>query len=355
MKTFIYIRSFSIFYVLLWCFVLQAQDSTATLIFSGYAEIYYAYDFSRPADHVRPAFLYNHHRHNEVTVNVAFLKAAYQHARVRANLALMTGTYANANLAAEPGVFKNILEANAGLRLSARTWLDVGVFSSHIGFESAISKDCWTLTRSIVAENSPYYESGAKLTFAPNARWSLAVLALNGWQRMARVTANNTPAAGTQVSFTPHPRLVLNYSTFIGSDKPDSLRQLRFYQNVYGIWQLTQRFGMIAGFDYGIEQPPYNREALTTWYTPTLIGRYQFDDHWTLAARWERFVDKKGVLIASNFATTGYSATLSYAPVNNALLRVEARKLVNDTPFFTTHTGLRRSNTALLASLAISF
>jgi hypothetical protein len=45
---------------------------------------------------------------------------------------------------------------------------------SHIGFESVISADCWTLTRSLLAENSPYYETGMRLeatsTYPPIAK-----------------------------------------------------------------------------------------------------------------------------------------------------------------------------------------
>jgi hypothetical protein len=44
-------------------------------------------------------------------------------------------------------------------------WLDAGIFGSHMGFESALSIDNPTLTKSFVAENSPYYWSGAKLTY----------------------------------------------------------------------------------------------------------------------------------------------------------------------------------------------
>jgi hypothetical protein len=44
-------------------------------------------------------------------------------------------------------------------------WLDAGIMPSHIGFESAVSADCWTLTRSLLAENSPYYETGIKLGY----------------------------------------------------------------------------------------------------------------------------------------------------------------------------------------------
>ena len=102
-----------------------AQDSTQPakpnpFTFSAYLETYYSYDFGSPEKHTRPAFIYSHNRHNEVNLNLAFLKAAYATEKVRANLALMAGTYTNANLAAEPGVLKNIFEANAGVKISKK-------------------------------------------------------------------------------------------------------------------------------------------------------------------------------------------------------------------------------------------
>ena len=125
----------------------------AGLTFSGYVEAYYTHDFTAPKiAQERPGFLYNHKRNREVNVNLAFIKGAYTSDRVRANLAIQAGTYAQYNYAAEQGLMKNIFEANAGIKLSKKRdlWLDAGIFSSHIGFESAISKDCWTLTRSLV-------------------------------------------------------------------------------------------------------------------------------------------------------------------------------------------------------------
>lgn len=82
----------------------------------------------------------------------------------------------NANYVAEPGILKNIYEANIGVKLSRKydLWLDVGIIPSHIGSESAVSKDCYTLTRSIAAENSPYFETRAKLTYITQSRKWLA-------------------------------------------------------------------------------------------------------------------------------------------------------------------------------------
>ncbi len=139
----------------------------------------------------------------------------------------MTGTYPNANLATEPGVLKNIYEANIGVKLSSsrNLWLEAGIFGSHIGFESAIGKDCWTLTRSILADNTPYYEAGAKVSYnTPDGKWFLSALVLNGWQRIQRVDGNSLPSFGTQVMFKPTDEITLNSSTFIGTDKPDSAR-----------------------------------------------------------------------------------------------------------------------------------
>ncbi len=140
---------------------LSAQIDSLKKSFSitGYAETYYAYDFNQPSDHNRPSFTYSFNRHNEVNLNFGMIKLQHETKNTRGALALMAGTYSNANLAAETGVLKNIYEAYIGVKISKKKdiWADMGVFSSHIGFESAIGKDCWSLTRSIVADYSPYY------------------------------------------------------------------------------------------------------------------------------------------------------------------------------------------------------
>lgn len=152
-----------------------SQDSTAgKLDISGYAEVYYLYDFGRPSPNERPGFLYNHKMHNEFNVNLGYLKAAYSSKSVRANIALMAGNYPEYNLAAESGLMKQVLEMNMGYNWNNKWSIDIGILPSHIGLESAVSKDCWTLSRSLVAENSPYFETGIKLNHSPNDRWSFS-------------------------------------------------------------------------------------------------------------------------------------------------------------------------------------
>jgi hypothetical protein len=330
-----------------------AQDSTATLSFSGYAEVFYAFDANRPVDNLRPAFLYNHNRQNEFNLNLGFLKAAYAAPKVRANLALATGTYMADNYAAEPVGLRNILEANAGIRLGDKTWVDAGIMPSHIGFESAISKDCWTLTRGILAENSPYFEAGAKITHSPNERWTLAALVLNGWQRIARV--NNTPAFGTQVQWKPNDRTLLNWSTYVGNEQPEGAdERWRVFNNFYGTFQLSDRVGLILGFDIGTQASRSGGQDV--WFTPNAILRTQISPRWAMAARVENYTDREGVIIGiPDYSVTGGSLNFDFAATKNALLRFEARYMRSDRAIFIARDGVADGTLYGTASLAVGF
>lgn len=351
--------------------ILAAALTTGSIVYgqeepkikvSGYLETYFGYDFNKPADNNRPAFIYSHNRHNEANLNLGFIKGSYENGMIRANLAVMAGTYANANLAAEPGVLKNIFEANAGLKLSksANLWLDAGIFSSHIGFESAISKDCWVLTRGIASENTPFYESGAKLTYGTNdGKFSAATLYLNGWQRMARQNGNSQPAGGLQLSWKPTPKITVNYSNYLGTEGADSVRVRRFYHNVYGIFQLTDQFGLTVGFDYGTQQKTKGSDDKNKVLSPVAIAQYKLSSKWALAGRVEYYEDKNGVFIATGtpngFKTTGYSLNIDYAPISNAVLRLEGKMCSSKDKIFVRDQNPVDNNAAVTASIAVWF
>lgn len=343
----------------------RAQDTIVSapnsLTFSGYIESYYTYDFNKPVDNNRPGFIYSHNRHNEFNLNLGFVKGSYSAEKVRANLSIAAGTYVNANYATEPGVLKNVYEANAGFKISKKNlWLDAGIFSSHIGFESALGKDNATLTRSIVADNSPYYEAGAKLTYTTDDnKWLVTALALNGWQRINRVNGNSLMSFGTQVTYKPNGKVTLNYSTFIGTDKPDSARQMRYYHNLYGIFRVSDKFGITAGLDIGSEEKSKTNSDMNIWYAPVLIAKYSINPKWSLSARGEYYKDEKGVIISTGtpngFKTTGVSLNIDYAPASNMHFRVEGRSLNSKDNIFTKGTTFTNSNSFITTCFALSF
>ena len=329
---------------------------------SGYIETYYSYDFGNPDNHTRPGFIYSHNRHNEVNLNLGLAKVNYQKDNVRANLALMAGTYANANLSAEPETLKNIYEANIGVKISNNynLWIDAGILPSHIGFESAIGKDCQTLTRSMMADNSPYYEAGVKVSYTSKSeKWYLAAMYLNGWQRMQKVDGNQTPAFGTQLTYKPSAKTVLNWSTYAGNEQPDSIRSWRYFNNFYGQFKVTEKLNLSAGFDIGVQQTERGSSDYNVWYTPNLIVQFIPPNKIQVACRAEYYQDKKGVIVASGtengFQTFGLSANFDYLAMENVLFRIEARTLDSKDDVFLKNSNPTNNNVFVTTSMAISF
>ena len=341
--------------------VAHAQQLDSAITISAYAEAYYSFDLAQPNNHLRPGFFYSFNRHNEVNLNLGMVKLAYAKNRVRGNIALMAGTYPQYNMAAEPELLRNVLEANVGVRLSKtkEVWFDAGILPSHIGWESAIGKDCWNLTRSIAAENSPYFEAGARVSYTSgNAKWYMAGMLLNGWQRIARPDGNNTPAFGTQLTYTPNDKTTLNWSTFVGNDKPDTLRQMRFFNDLYAQLQITERLGLQIGFDIGLEHAATG-DSSAVWISPVLIPRYLIGTKSYLAARVELYQDPDGAIIATGtmhgFNTLGYSINFDHWVTPNVLWRLEARSLSSQDRIFADADGASSAiNTFFTTSLSIS-
>lgn len=344
---------------------MNAQEGTKDIspfTFSGYLEIYYSYDFGNPDHHERPEFVYSHKRHNELNLNLGFVKANYAKDKVRGNFALMAGTYPEYNLDTEQKLLRNVFEANVGVKISTKynLWIDAGIMPSHIGFESAIGKDCVNLTRSILADNSPYYEAGVKIGYiSASEKWYLAAMYLNGWQRIQKIDGNQTPAFGTQITFKPSSKTTLNWSTYVGNEQPDAIRKWRYFNNFYSQFKVTEKTSLTAGFDIGAQQSFNKSSNYDVWFSPVLIAQYKPTSKVQLAFRGEYYQDKKGVIITSatpnGFKTFGVSANFDYLIANNIMFRIEARNWNSKDAVFIKNGNPTQQNTFLTTALAISF
>ena len=346
-----------------------AADSTAPTPlkpeFYGYTGVYYAYDFNVPRTRARPPWVYSENRHNEVAINIALLGARFASDRVRGTFAIQTGTYPDANYAAEPQVFKHIYEAYAGVRVRPRLWLDAGVFLSHIGLEGPITRDDLTPTRSIMADNSPYYEAGAKLTYdTPNGHWTAVALLLNGWQVIR--DQNENMSTGWQIQYKPTDKLVFNSSTYAGEgyNAPDSVgRRLRYFHDFYVTYQPNKALKLAASFDIGWQQQ-YQREGggYHRWHGGAVIANYHISPKTALNGRLEYFYDPHHALIpplpqapTAPFRTAAASLGLDYAPAPRSLIRLEAKEYRSLDQVFFRHTTPSRADLVITTLLGLSF
>ncbi|MCZ2356062.1 MAG: porin [Bacteroidia bacterium] len=331
-----------------WCFsfllltpaILPGQQDSLPkgLALSGFLETYYAWENkSISTNGSWPSHLVSHYRNQEFALNLALLQAAWNKPGLRARFGIMAGNYPMANLAGEPVGLRNLYEASVALRLSPRRhwWAEVGLFPSHIGFETPIGADNLNLSRSIVADNSPYYEQGVKLTWQnPDKKWVLSLLALNGWQKM--VKDNPQPAlegGGHQVTYAPGKGWLINSSSYVGlAPRPVSgnstatwAREERVYHNLYVQWHGSGRWQLISGVDYGI-----HRITGTGWrsfYAPVVISRYAFRENMRVAVRAEGYHDPSQIVWVNPSGTriVSFSANWDYEYQRGILFRLEYR------------------------------
>ncbi|QKG56147.1 porin [Hymenobacter sp. BRD128] len=327
--------------------------------FFGYVGVYYGYDFNNPASLQRPGFIYSENLHNQIAVNLAYLGARYTGERVRGTFTIQTGTYPDANYAAEPGVFKNIYEAWGGVRVAKNLWLDAGIFLSHIGLEGPNSRDDLTLTRSIMADNSPYYETGAKLTYDRGKKWLFTVLAINGWQVIR--DRNQNEAVGTQVQFRPSAKWLLNSSTFVGEGRnvPDSVGiRLRYFHDFYVTYDPSRKWKIAGAFDTGWQEKLDGKGGYDAWQGGALIVRRRLWERAGLVGRVEYFHDPSGVLAATRVGglyTTGYSLGVDYLPVPRVILRAEFKEFVDHNSVYLKDKTYKRTDAAVTTMLGLTF
>lgn len=332
----------------------NAQDSGDKLQVSGYMESYYSYDFSRPGSHEKPSFLYNFKRHNEFSFNLALIQLAYKSGKTRANIGAMAGTYSQYNLANEPVWAQFVYEASVGVQLMEKLWLDVGIMPSHIGFESALGMDCWQLSRSLMAENSPYFLTGARLTYAINDKLETTFWVTNGWQNVQRTRGHQLPSLGLGIQYKPTEDLFLNYGNYLGNESPHPINMYRFFNNFY-VQKYSDLINVTFGADFGIEQRIFS-QGFNHWYGLTLSLQKPINDQFTLAGRAEYYSDTKGVILAQGMQLSGFSLTLDYHLTKKAVIRVEGRQFISPEPVFQQPTGwMNRGNSAINTSFALRF
>lgn len=316
-------------------------DSLPKFALDAYAEFYFSHDFSKNPARVKPDFFSNHKRLGELNANLLMIKASQTHKRYRANLGLMAGNYAQYNLSHEPLWAQFVYEANLGIKLSSshNLWLDVGIMPSHIGFESPVGADSWNLTRSILAENSPYYESGIRLNYtAKNKAWQFALLGLNGWQTITVHPLVKSPSLGFQTMYKPDENRLFNYSYFLGQVFNNGIVVLRQYHNFFLQYQFARGEGFLLGFDLGTQQAKSGNPQ--TWYSPVMILKTPLLNKWFLAIRTEYFHDPQQIIYvvtkSEGFRTMGYTANIDYNFNSLIKFRVEGKlfrareKIFND-------------------------
>ena len=349
-------------------------DTSVKVTFGAFVDGYYAWDFGRPVSFDRSfaggtLFTTQPARHNEFNVNLAFIEAKLDGARVRGRLALQAGTSVQSNYSGEPSsgqasgpsLARHIQEAFAGVKLGSNVWVDGGIVYSHMGMEGWASRDNPTYTRSLVAEYSPYYQSGARLTWAATPKLTAQLDLVNGWQNISE--NNSGKGLGIRLDLTPSSTTTLSYYNLFSDEAGNRLRTF----NGVGATIASGRMTMVGQLDFGTQGKSATDGGSASWYGFTAIARAQVTGTVGFAGRVERYDDEDQVIIATGtqgdgtpngaFRANGGSVGLDVTPQSRLLWRTELRGFSNKTAIFPDgKTGTpQKGNAFVVSSLAVTF
>lgn len=345
----------------LWGITSPVWADTPKLEFGAFVDAFYAYDLNEPANRER-LYTTNPNRHNEFNIGLAYLEAKVSADRLRGRLALQTGTSVFSNYSGElrdptkaggaqlADVLMNLQEAVAGYRIGDALWLDAGIYLSHIGGESFISRDNWTYTRSLVADFSPYYQTGVKLTWDTGSTWAFQFHLLNGWQNI--LETNGDKAIGTQITYRASEKLTFTYNTLLAREA-----EFRVFQDLVIKYQVSPAWESLLAIDLGLQRRT-GGGAFGSWWGGSLLNRFRFSETLHLAARLEIYRDPEKFLVATGtangFQVWGASANLDVQLLPQLLWRNELRLLNSMDPVYPSDTGLKPSTLFAVTSLSLS-
>jgi hypothetical protein len=334
---------------LLFPFIAFAQDEkdSSEVSFGGYADGYYSY-YTNAKE-----VAYQQHDaigayHNNFGLNIAQLTAAYNSNRMRGVLTLHAGDIPAITWA---GTYRNIQEANAGVRLAKGLWLDMGFFKTHVGTESFLPKDNLMSIITLGTFYGPFYQSGARLSYDTESEWHFELHAINGYN--LHIDNNDYKTFGLLVSHDFGDHFGMGYAAMAGQERVGQLRDgYLIYQNMFANWNY-EKLDVQVGLDVAVANQwrPTTPIGSNGWLANPLIAglatfKYHFSDQFAASFRGEVFSDESNINSfsyspsvnsttgASRLSTDATGMTVfgstfgfEYAPTTNGFLRIESRTL----------------------------
>jgi hypothetical protein len=333
-----------IFFYFFTCFYFTAgyvfsQDSIPkpSLSFSFYGDAYIAYySDSLPVNDYQK-FPSIAPRSNQFGLDVASISARYTSNRARGFVTLQYGDVPRSTWSP---TFNMVQEANFGVRVCKKLWVDAGFFRTHVGTEGLFPKENITSSVAVPTFFEPYYEAGLKLNYAATEKLALNLFILNGYNVFE--DNNKKKSLGLLATYAFNDHLSVGYSNYIGDDGPDndSVSHGMLFNNVFLNFE-KNKIKIVTGADFcvhahsSINAPNGSANMFSGLFSVRYLVTKKLDCY----GRLEFFDDAdgflSGVMTDKNNHLTGlklWGATLGleYKPTLNSYVRFEGRDLMAD-------------------------
>jgi hypothetical protein len=284
-----------------------------------------------------------HHVTERPSVTLALLGATLDLRGFHARLQVGAGEGLTALHAQDPSrpraseAWRHLVEAWAGYKLpiGRGVTVDAGLFSSHIGLEVYPTRDNWNATHSFIAELSPFYQAGVRVSYAFNDRVSAKLLWLNGWNLVDQ--DRGFRSLGAQLAWSSKVAdAALNL--FAGPARPGDSSDYRVFFDFWVKLRPLPRLQVGAVVDAGLDPRP-DATGNDTWYAGGVFLRGQTTSWHAVALRCEFFEDRDGGVLTGTPQRLAELTLTSEAALGPLTLRFEGRVDRSTAPTLDGRTG----------------
>ncbi|MFN7964921.1 MAG: outer membrane beta-barrel protein [Acidobacteriota bacterium] len=274
--------------------VTVGAQTTETAI-HGYLETNYSLNFNRPANRITAARGFDD-RHNQLQLSNLAFEVTSVWSRVTFHTVLQAGETANVYYAAEPSSARNrwrhLQQATIAVQPSRKNdWrVEAGLFLSPIGPEGVAIKDNWNWSHSNLFYALPTYHLGVSTTYSAGQNHEVTVAVYNGWNNIEDNNKRPSVAARWQTHYGQTLKTSVLY--FGGVERSTDAvegQPRRDLLDLWAQWDCSDRLALLVHGDIGQE---HNRFGTSAWSAAAVTARGRLADHWYLAARVDRFVER---------------------------------------------------------------
>ena len=209
--------------------------------------------------------------------------------------------------------------------------VDFGKFVTPAGAEVIENKDNFNYSRGLLfALAVPYYHTGARIGYTVNDKVSVTGFLVNGWNN---VTDNNSDkTVGLSLSVKPSAKVGIIGNYLVGKEQAaDADGGVRNLLDVVVSLAATPKLSVLGNFDYGHDKLAGDG---VDWYGVALGAKFQANDKWAFAPRYEIFQDSDGFATGTAQTLQGITLTGEYKAGGGLLARFEFRTDFSDEDYF---------------------
>ena len=304
---------------------------------SGFVDGYYGYNFNTPGTRKtgpERTFDVNHNSLSLNLVELSLQKIPTADSRGGFRLDLDYGPtqdIVNASDPSGPHVFRNIGQAYLSYQADVGKGLqiDFGKFVTALGFEVIKTRDDWNYSRSLLFTNAiPFFHMGVRATYNVNDKVAVAGYVVNGWNNTVATIDKKTFIG--QVTVKPISKLTAT-ETYIGGPQIPNTTDWRHVSDTVATYSLTPKLSLAGNYDYGRDK---ESGATVRWQGVAAYAKFQANDWFALAPRWEYYDDEHGFTTSAAQKIKEFTITGEFKHKDGVLARLEYRHDYSDIPFF---------------------